>query len=130
MPMKNITIRNCGGIGMSVPQGFSESVDIDGLDISNCAEGGFLERDPVSVLAKLGLPAETPYPALLDALTKLQANNNAPVEKKAEIVTQSQLGPFLQKTANAASIIKNMIDISTNSKIQQLITTLVHSIGG
>ncbi|VVP28283.1 hypothetical protein PS732_04253 [Pseudomonas fluorescens] len=130
MSMKNITIRNCGGVGMSVPQGFSKSVAIDGLDISNCAEGGFVERDPISVMAKLGLPPETPYSALLDALNMLQANSSAPSGKKAEIVNQSQLGPILQKAANATSIVKNMVDISSSPKLQQLITMVTHAISG
>jgi len=130
MPMKNIIISNCGGIGMSVPKGFSETVDIDGLHISNCVEGGFVERDPISILAKLGLPAETSYPALLDALKKLQANSNETFENKVEILNKSQLGPFLQKAANTTSVIKNMVDLSSSPTIQKLITIVAHSIGG
>jgi hypothetical protein len=129
MPMKNITIRNCGGNGMSVPHGFSKSVDIDGLDISNCAGEGFVERDRPSLLATLGLPAETPYPALLDALSKLSAHKNESSEKKTEVVSGSLLGPFLKTAADATSIIKNIVDVSSNPQLQQLIAMITHSIG-
>ncbi|MDM9555959.1 MULTISPECIES: hypothetical protein [Pseudomonas] len=87
-------------------------------------EFGIVQRDPPSFFAQIGLPKDTPYDVLLTALMLLRANPDAPIEKKTELLETSRLGPYLQNSANATTVVTGLAALAGSPLGAQLVTWL------
>ena len=104
-----LVIEDCLGgmiLGHETEAEFSSSVDIRRCNF------GIITGDPSSAMENLGLPRDTSYEMIAEALEILRANRTALPDQKAELVTNSKLGVFLQDAANSASIIANLVAFS------------------
>ncbi|WP_125855463.1 hypothetical protein [Pseudomonas sp. p99-361] len=118
MPAKFTNVFISGpNIGVSVPHG--TDVVYDGGAI-NAREIGYQERDPVSLVKKLGLPEDTPPEALTAVLSALQSKKDISEEQKESIVKSSKLGAYLQNSANMATTISAIIQLSKHPALAQI----------
>ncbi len=93
------------------------------------SENGVIERDPPSFLEMLGLPADTPFDALLIALMTLRDRPEAPLEEKTQALKTSKIGPYLQHSANAATVVQGLALLATSPEGTQVITWLKGVVG-
>ncbi|MNJ64577.1 hypothetical protein D3C77_605360 [compost metagenome] len=85
---------------------------------------GIVQRDPPSFLDQLGLPNDTPRDAVLIALMLLRDNQDTPLEKKAELLATSKLGPYLQNAANATAVVTSLVGLAGSPMGAQVIAWL------
>lgn len=111
-----VIIEDCLG-GMSLAHE-TEAEFSSVVSIRRC-QTGIETRDPVSILDSLGLPPDTPPELIVEALEILKAHPTAPPDQKAELITGSKIGIFLQDTANATSIIANLVSLSCSMYADQ-----------
>ncbi|RDL19950.1 hypothetical protein [Pseudomonas jessenii] len=118
MALKIIGGEITGCIGAAVTLAHGTDGEFTDLVIRDCGKG-IEERDPVSVLEQLGLPADTPHAEVLKALNILKGHIAATPEQKISLLNRSTLGPFLKRAADATTVAANLITLSTSMYADQ-----------
>ncbi len=96
----------------SFPNGSNASVSLNNPIVRRCGKA-VEERDPVGLLANLGLPADTPADLVLEVLRTLKENNQEPPARQEELVKESKLWPFVGKAADSATIVQALIALGS-----------------
>lgn len=81
------------------------------MNLTDC-KVGFEERDYSSLVQAAGLPADTPPELIFELIHALQKPNEAPVDV-TEIVKQSRLWEYVQRTGEVASVIEKLVAIAS-----------------
>ena len=102
---------NCGSA--VIAEGQFSDLKINDVLAVDCLNGVVL-RDGPSVLSHIGLPGNTPPEALIEALKALQAMGDKAPEAKAEILKTTGIAAFIENSANATTVISNLIQIAAS----------------
>lgn len=114
MPLKidlsGNTFEKCGA-ALSVAHGSDAEIKFTANNLINC-HSGIVERDPMSLLATLGLPQETPIEYLKEVLLALKVIPEGDNKARESTVKASKLWAFVENSANSATIFETLIAIS------------------
>jgi hypothetical protein len=108
--MSGNTFEKCG-TAVSVAHGTNAEIKFTANNLINC-QAGIVERDPVSLLATLGLPQDTPIEYLKQVLLALKAVPEGDIKQRENTVKESKLWAFVENSANAATIFEAIVAVS------------------
>lgn len=117
----DITIDNCK-TGISVSHGGLERIQ-GSIGITDCGVG-VQERDPPNIAELIGLPSHTPSDQLIEILNVLKSHQKVDEAQKLAHIKRSRIWDVIEGTANVAGIAANLIAISADPALGQIIETL------
>lgn len=118
---KNIKISGFG-TGISLAANGSD-VEFDNVEIRDC-KIAIEQRDSPSLLQSIGLPNNLPPSVLLEALQILINYRDASLADKATLLSESNIGPYLQDAANVSAVVGTLVTLSASPMCAQLMSFL------
>ncbi|WP_144401843.1 hypothetical protein [Pseudomonas lactis] len=106
-------VRNIKSL-VSLPRGAEADLQFQGNSITDC-ENVVEQRDEQSVVEAIGLPADTPIEQVLEVLTALRDRPEANAEQVAEIVKNSKLWAYVERSASAATVIQSLVGLAATA---------------
>jgi hypothetical protein len=107
--IKGLTGKHIGSV-VSIPGNSETQVSLENIDVEHCIRV-IEERDPLSLAAALGLPADTPPELIIQAAKAIQIHGG-PDEEKADLLKDLPVWSFIQRASEVATVIGALITLS------------------
>jgi hypothetical protein len=118
----NIVCTGNGGDGIRIEGDVDVDIQADELNVSGNGGHGINVIKHAGIMQQFGLPKETDPKELCDLLTKLLSAQH---QDKPSVIKESSLfSKFSIGALNTTTLISNLINISNNPQVLQIIATL------
>ena len=107
--IKGFTGKHIGSV-VSIPGNSETQVSLENIDVEHCIRV-FEERDPLSLAAALGLPADTPPDFIIQAAKAIQTECG-PDEAKADLLKNLPVWSYIQRASEVATVTGALITLS------------------
>ncbi|MEL7324282.1 MAG: hypothetical protein AAGK13_02270 [Pseudomonadota bacterium] len=120
--LKNVVASNNGGDGLRVEG--DVDLEVDGFTADGNGGQGVNIIKHASIMDQFGLPRDTDPKELAALLVQIQAGQTQ--QEKEDVVKRSSLwGKFKVGALNSTTLITNLIAISTNQQVTEIIKKLL-----
>lgn len=120
-----LILKNVGIAGFTTAISVPEHIHVE---LTDCflqdGENGIVVRDKPSLMARLGLPEDTPVDILQEALSLLNENQQKDGAGKISLLMASKIGPYLANCANLVATVTGLSALTETELGQTIITKL------